>query len=82
MKNTKEDYYTNAYGYDLLIPKGTLTTHETAVGIDKNYNFVKNTTDIKYKDQETGEYKNVTKRDVLYHDLYYLGINIPKEKVN
>jgi len=78
---TTEDYYVNMYGYDLLVPKGTTTSHMTACGIDENYNFVKNTTDIKYKNDE-GEYVNVGRLDGPYHDLYYRGINIPKDKVS
>lgn len=71
MKTTK-DYRVNFMGYgDIIVPKGTVTTHQTACGIDENYNFV----------NEYGwiarDYPTI--KNILIHDVKYHGINVPKE---
>lgn len=50
----------------LTVPAGTPTTHETAMGIDKNYNFVAS---YRWADP------------YYWHDINYHGINIPSEFV-
>lgn len=60
------------YG-NITVPKGTRLTHQTAMGIDKNYHFV-----AEYKWIEEN-YPDISR--VLKHDVYYYGINIPKEYV-
>lgn len=60
------------YG-NIIIPTGTKTTHRTAMGTDKNYNFV----------DEFGWIKNNYPQIdlVLEHDAKYYGINVPSEYV-
>lgn len=61
------------YG-DITIPKGTELTHQTAMGIDRNYHFVN---DLSFIDRD---YPTVS--SILKHDATYYGINIPKEFVD
>jgi len=57
----------------ITVPKGTRLTHQTAMGIDKNYHFVSDMSWI------TKNYPTIAK--VLIHDVTYYGINVPKEFV-
>ena len=57
------------YG-EITIPKGTRLTHQTALGVDKNYNFVSDLSWIL-------PYADGTKQHGLIHDAIHYGINIP-----
>ena len=57
--------------YDIVIPKGTKVTNQTAMGIDKNYNFINDLSWIPLHD-------NGIKQHGLIHDATYYGININK----
>ena len=57
----------------ITVPKGTKLTHQTAMGIDKNYHFVNEYGWIKR------DYPEIA--GILIHDVVYYGINIPKEFV-
>jgi len=61
------------YG-NITVPKGTLLTHITASGIDKNYHFLADLSWVKPHEDGTKQYG-------LLHDLKYYGINVPKEFV-
>jgi len=64
----------NYMGYgEITVPAGTPVTHQTACGVDENYHFVNDYEWIKEN------YPNVAR--ILKHDVYYHGINIPKEYV-
>lgn len=71
---TNQDYTTSFKHYgQITVPKGTRVTHETACGIDENYHFVSDLSWVK---------KNYpTIANILTHDLYYHGIDVPKEFV-
>jgi hypothetical protein len=69
MKRTKQEIKMNFRGYDITIPKGTATTHNTALGEDKNYNFI---------NQFDWVPKNMP---LLKHDAVYYGIDIPAELI-
>lgn len=72
MKQTKQDVTVPFMDYGLItIPKGTKVTSQTACGYDENYNFVDSYAWIKEN------YPNIS--GILKHDVYYHGINIPKE---
>jgi len=58
-------------GYSITIPKGTVTTHDTACGMDKNYNFINDFSWMVYPDG--------SKMSGLIHDAKYYGINISLE---
>jgi hypothetical protein len=60
------------YG-EIVVPKGTRLTHQTAVGIDENYHFVDDLSWI------TTSYPTIA--SILKHDAEYYGINIPVEFV-
>lgn len=76
MKVLKEDYRTNFRGYgEIIVPKGTRTTHRTACGIDENYNFVD---DFNWVPEFEMNGKKI-KQYGLIHDLTYYGLDIPKE---
>lgn len=69
---TKEDYTVEFMHYgSIIVPKGTRTTHETATGIDKKYNFVDQFDWVKR------DYPSFA--SILIHDLQIRGLNIPKE---
>jgi hypothetical protein len=69
---TKEDVTMKYRGYgEITIPKGTRLTNNTAMGVDKNYNFVADLSWIP-------TYNDGTVRSGLIHDADYYGINIPK----
>jgi hypothetical protein len=76
---TNADYQLNFkvantnYGI-LTIPKGTLLTHRTAMGVDKSYHFVADLSWV--KDHACG-----LKQYGLIHDIEHYGINVPKEYV-
>lgn len=71
---TKEDVTVNFRNYgEIVVPKGTLLTNQTADGIDKNYNFVNEYEWIKR------DYPLIDK--ILIMDAQSYGINIPKEFV-
>lgn len=61
------------YG-EITVPKGTPVTHQTAMGIDKNYHFVHC---YKWIDENYPSIKNI-----LRHDVHYYGINVPKELID
>jgi hypothetical protein len=71
MLKLKKDYTLNYkdYGY-ITVPKGTQTDNNTAMGIDKSYNFV--------SDYEWIENNYPSIARVLKHDVYYYGINVPE----
>lgn len=72
---TNQDVTIQFRDYGMItIPKGTRTTHKTACGIDKNYNFVEGLSWIDDK------YPTISK--CLRHDAFYYGINIPSEFVD
>lgn len=76
-------YYYNGYGqfslqrihdnygfeFPLIVPKGTHTTHKTASGIDKNYNFI----------DDFSFLKDHPYRALVMHDITYHGIDVPQE---
>ena len=69
---TKQDYTVSFMDYgEITVPKGTQTTHQTACGIDENYNFVNEFDWIK---KNYPAISNILKHDAVFH-----GINIPKE---
>lgn len=76
---TNADYTTHYkvansdYG-QITVPKGTRVTHQTALGIDKNYHFV----------DEYGWIKENYPRMSysLMHDVTHYGINVPVEFVD
>lgn len=71
---TKQDVTLQFRDYgEITIPKGTALTHETALGHDKNYHFVNEYGWIK---TNYPDFANIMK-----HDVYYYGIDIPKEFV-
>lgn len=80
MKVTTEEITLFKFGAYLRIPAGTQTTHNTAVDIDPNYNFIANTSNVFFKwDVDDKEYIPLTKKvaGILYHDIEHYGINIP-----
>lgn len=74
MKVTNKEVKISVFGEEVIIPKGTPTTHKTACGIDTNYNFVNDFS--WYKPELTG-----FARKMALHDFVHYGINIPKEFV-
>lgn len=74
-KTTKE-YKTKFAGWDIIVPVGSIVNNivnnSTALGYDDNYRFWQ-------------DYQKVTKQltgfdnNILDHDLYYYGLNIPAE---
>jgi hypothetical protein len=74
MAKTNKDYKVKFQGEELIIPKGTKLTHQTAMGFDLAYNFVD---DFKwYKPEITGY-----AREMALHDMVHSGINVPREFV-
>mgnify|MGYP003659917808 CR=1 FL=1 len=76
-KVTNQEIKMNFKGHDIVIPKGTRTTHQTACGIDENYNFISDLSWIKPHIIDGKEVKNYG----LIHDATFYGINIPKNQV-
>jgi len=71
---TSQDVTINFRGYgDIVIPKGTRLTNQTACGIDKSIHFVNEYGWIKTNYPEL--------RYLLLHDAVHYGIDIPKEFV-
>jgi hypothetical protein len=70
MKRTNQEIRMNFKGYDIVIPKGTRITHQTALGIDENYNFID---DLSFIDKKQWP--------LLYHDAFYYGITVDKSQV-
>lgn len=76
---TKKDYIAK-YNWspidfgEITIPKGTEVTHQTAMGIDKNYHFV---ADWSWYKPEVKGYA----RKMMLHNFEHSGINVPKEYV-
>jgi len=62
------------YGF-ITVPKGTIVTNQTAMGIDKNYHFVDEFDWIKPHDNGVPQYG-------LIMDAKNYGINVPKEFIN
>ena len=63
---TKTELHVGDYiqGYaDIVIPKGTRTTHMTACGIDENYNFI---ADLSWIPKELG----ILRHDMIYHSIH------------
>ena len=71
---TIKDFTTAFMNYGLItVPAGTITTNQTACGIDKNYNFVN---EFKWVETNYPEFANL-----LLHDLTYYGLDIPAEYI-
>lgn len=72
---TSKDYTVDWREYGkITVPAGTPLTHQTAMGIDKDYHFVNST------DWITKNYPTIDRP--LIHDVNYYGINVPKEFVD
>lgn len=72
---TNKDYTVLFMNYgEITVPKGTAVTHMTAMGIDKNYHFVKHLQWVK------NSYPQIS--NILIHDLTYHGIDVPKEFID
>lgn len=69
---TKQEIKMNFRGYDIIIPKGTITTHNTACGVDERYNFINDLRWIPLDSHGNKQYG-------LIHDATYYGINISKD---
>lgn len=71
---TSQDVKINFRNYgEIVVPKGTALTHNTANGVDNSYHFVNDLSWI------ARDYPDVAR--ILKHDAFYYGINIPKEFV-
>ncbi len=71
---TSQDVTINFRNYgEIIVPKGTKLTHNTACGIDESYHFVEDLSWIKR------DYPEVS--SIMLHDATYYGINIPIEFV-
>ncbi len=70
---TKEDITLTKFGYTFTIPKGTVTTHRTACGIDDSYNFID---DLSWVPLVDG-----VKQYGLIHDMTYSGVSIPRDQL-
>lgn len=69
MAKTNQEIKMEFGGEEITIPKGTKVTHQTALGFDKNYNFV----------DEFGWYKPELTgfaRKMALHDMVHYGINL------
>ncbi len=73
-KTTKtiKEYRVKAFGYDFVIPVGSIVSNSTAMGCDDKYRF--------WVDWH-GEAERLTgyRNSILAHDLDHYGINIPAE---
>ena len=75
MKFTKRELTLTFKDYgELVIPKGTQITNQTAMGIDPAYNFVN---DFSWVPRHADGLKQYG----LLHDLKYSGLNIPLEEI-
>jgi hypothetical protein len=72
---TNQDVTINFKDYgEIVVPKGTQLTYQTATGHDRKYHFVNEFGWIR---------RNYPKINLLlYHDANYYGIDIPKEFVD
>lgn len=72
---TKADYTLNFKEYrEITVPKGTKVSHNTAMGVDKNYHFV---------DEYQWIYENYPNyANILKDDVFTYGINVPKEFID
>jgi len=77
MKQTNQVIEMSFMGHDIVIPKGTKITNQTASGIDENYNFISDLSWIPTIEFGGKQVQNFS----LIHDATYRGISIPKEKV-
>lgn len=72
VKTIKEFKANNYFGYDIIVPVGSIVTNKTACGYDDDYRY--------WEDwQECAEKLTGFKNSCLAHDLTYHGINIPAE---
>lgn len=69
MAKTNQEITIEFNGETLIIPKGTSITHNTALGFDKNYNFINEFS--WYKPEITG-----FARKMILFDMTHKGINI------
>lgn len=82
MKVLKEDYSVHYkvansdYGI-ITVPKGTRVTHQTAMGVDENYNFVADLSWIPLVEHNGRKIKQYG----LIHDLTFYGLNVPKQYI-
>lgn len=74
MKVTKAEIKTRFMGWDLVIPKGTRTSHMTAVGVNPSYNFVD-------EFDWVPRLEDGSKPGILLHDLTHYGINLSADEV-
>lgn len=72
ISRTIKDYKINYKGYNLIIPKGSKVSNQTACGPDDYYHFW--VINMAYIEKLTG-----SKNSLLLHDLTHHGLNIPKE---
>lgn len=69
---TIKEYSAEFGGYNIVVPVGSIVNNSTALGYDDNY-------------RSWQDYQKVTKQltgfdnNILDHDLYYYGLNIPAE---
>lgn len=69
---TIKPYAVKAFGYDVVIPAGSLVSNKTACGCDDGYRFWQDWRSV--AEQLTG-----VKNSILAHDLTYYGVNVPAE---
>lgn len=75
---TVKEYRITAFGYDLVIPAGSIVSNDTACGPDDNYRFwVGYHAEVK-KQHGQASILGATP-PLLLHDLSYRGINVPAE---
>ena len=67
---TTEDYKVKAFGWDIVVPKGSLVSNSTATGPDDNCRFWEDWK--KVTEEVTG-----TTNSILAHDINYHGLNLP-----
>ena len=72
---TKKNYKIDFMHFgEIIVPKGTKLTHQTAMGIDRTYHFVD---EYDWIDKQYPAYANILKDEVSGR-----GINVPKEFVD
>lgn len=72
MAEVIKEYRVQAFGYEVVIPKGTIVFNSTALGPDDDYRFPMDC--LKIAKLSAGDiYKG------LLHDLTHYGINVPAE---
>lgn len=80
-KKTIKDMLLKFSGYILFVPKGSTTTHQTACGIDKNYNFLCWHDGIKVFYGHDHSITETKSGSGFRHDFAYHGPNIEAELV-